>query len=268
MANVTPSIKDYKEPLETMVCNTNNRDCMLQSCDQCPGTVALKEKLEPYLMIMKKKHIKFKQWKNDQNKIDLLSCELSIEEFIEEVTAHFDTLRVHHFIAKSKSNFLKDLKEKLKENELIILLDFAENYSFIVQNGVQGYHWNNSQVKLHPIVVYYKKSGILCSKSYCLISDCLNHDTNVVHKFMSVVLNDIRAKRPNATKCIYFSDGAFSQYKNCKNFINLRHHNSDHGLEAEWNFFATSHGKSQCDGIGGTVKRLTARVGLQMTSGQ
>jgi len=27
-------------------------------------------------------------------------------------------------------------------------------------------------------------------------------------------------------------------------------------VEAEWNFFATSHGKSPCEGTGGTVKRL------------
>jgi len=27
--------------------------------------------------------------------------------------------------------------------------------------------------------------------------------------------------------------------------------------------FATSHGKSPCDGIGGTVKRLTAKASLQ-----
>ena len=38
-----------------------------------------------------------------------------------------------------------DLQEKLKENELIILLDLAENYSFVEQDAVQGYHWNNSQ---------------------------------------------------------------------------------------------------------------------------
>ena len=131
-----------------------------------------------------------------------------------------------------------------------ILLDFAESYSFIVQDAIQGYHWNNSQATLHAIVVYNKKSGILCSKTYCLISDCLNHNTNAVHKFISAVFNDIRAKHPNVTQCIYFSDGASSQYKNCKNFINICHHNSDHGLEAEWNFFATSHAKSPCDGIG------------------
>ena len=30
-----------------------------------------------------------------------------------------------------------------------------------------------------------------------------------------------------------------------------------------WPFFATSHGKSPCDGLGGTIKRLTARASLQ-----
>jgi len=34
----------------------------------------------------------------------------------------------------------------------------------------------------------------------------------------------------------------------------------DFGIDAEWHFFATSHGKSPCDGVGGTVKRLAARL--------
>ena len=34
-------------------------------------------------------------------------------------------------------------------------------------------------------------------------------------------------------------------------------------LKAPWNFFATSHRKSPCDGIGGTVKRGTGRASLQ-----
>lgn len=61
----------------------------------------------------------------------------------------------------------------------------------------------------------------------------------------------------------YFNDGAASQYKNCKNLRNLCFHESDFGIKAEWNFFATSHGKSPCDGIGGTVKRLAAWASLQ-----
>ncbi|KAG1662397.1 Ribosome biogenesis protein NOP53 [Nymphon striatum] len=51
-------------------------------------------------------------------------------------------------------------------------------------------------------------------------------------------------------------NGASSQYKNYKNLQNLLKHKEDFGITAEWQFFATAHGKSPCDGIGGTVKRL------------
>ena len=61
----------------------------------------------------------------------------------------------------------------------------------------------------------------------------------------------------------YFSDGCAGQYKNCKNFINLCLHEKDFGIECSRSFFATSHGKSPCDGVGGTLKRLTARASLQ-----
>ena len=45
--------------------------------------------------------------------------------------------------------------------------------------------------------------------------------------------------------------------------LNFCHHFRDFGLTAKWTFFATSHGKSLCDGIEGTVKRLVARASLQ-----
>ena len=45
--------------------------------------------------------------------------------------------------------------------------------------------------------------------------------------------------------------------------LNLYLYKTDFGLEANWTFFATSHGKSHCDGIGRIVKRLTACASLQ-----
>lgn len=72
-----------------------------------------------------------------------------------------------------------------------------------------------------------------------------------------------KEKVPSVKTIRYFSDGAASQYKNYKNLDNLIHSHSDFGVHAEWHFFATSHGKSPCDGIGGTVKRLAARASLQ-----
>ena len=64
-------------------------------------------------------------------------------------------------------------------------------------------------------------------------------------------------------KIYYFSDGSSAQYKNFKNFANLRHHKKDFRVDAEWHFFATSHGKNACDCVGGMLKRLAAKASLQ-----
>ena len=71
---------------------------------------------------------------------------------------------------------------------------------------------------------------------------------------------------PDIKTIHYFSDGCTGQYKNWKHFYNLCFHASDFSVDCEWNFFATSHGKSPCDGIRGTVKIVTARASLQKTT--
>ena len=73
----------------------------------------------------------------------------------------------------------------------------------------------------------------------------------------------IKENLPSVKNIEYFSDGCAGQYKSFKAFLNLSHHQSDFALDATWTFFATSHGKSLCDGIGGTVKRKVLRTSLQ-----
>jgi hypothetical protein len=53
-------------------------------------------------------------------------------------------------------------------------------------------------------------------------------------------------------KTVYFSDGSTAQYKNRKNLRNITCHIE---VPAEWKLLVTSHGKSACDGVGGTLKK-------------
>ena len=99
--------------------------------------------------------------------------------------------------------------------------------------------------------------------SLCILSDDLEHDTSFVHELQRRVMLFIKEKFPLVTNVLYFSDGCSGQYKSFKASLNLCHHQIDFGIDAEWGFFATSHGKSPCDGIGGTVKRKVLRASLQ-----
>ncbi|KAG8234752.1 hypothetical protein J437_LFUL009991 [Ladona fulva] len=46
------------------------------------------------------------------------------------------------------------------------------------------------------------------------------------------------------------------------------YHEEDFGITAEWHFFAMSHGKGPCDGIGGMLKRLAAKASLHRLDNQ
>ena len=54
-------------------------------------------------------------------------------------------------ISNAQSKYLIKFKESLPENG-----EFAENYQFIIENKVQGFHRNSSQCTLHSVVIYFK----------------------------------------------------------------------------------------------------------------
>ena len=97
------------------------------------------------------------------------------------------------------------------------------------------------------------------------ISDCMSHDTVAVHLFQRLIIVYLKQKLvQKKDKIYYFSDGATSQYKNKSNFVNFCHHTADFFTEAEFNFFASYHGKNAWDGTGSTVKWLAAQASLRM----
>ena len=89
-----------------------------------------------------------------------------------------------------QTTFLKDLMTHLEpEKEGLLVLDFAENYSFLVQDAVQGFHWENSQRTVHPLVFYFcSPDRELQHQSFWCFSDGLKHTTIMVYAFLKVLI--------------------------------------------------------------------------------
>lgn len=89
----------------------------------------------------------------------------------------------------------------------------------------------------------------------------MTHNTVAVSTFQKHLIKEIKNIAPSVEKVAYFTDGTSCQYKNKKKkIVNLCHYINDFRVEAEWNFFASCHGKNACDGIGGTTKRELTRL--------
>lgn len=75
--------------------------------------------------------------------------------------------------------------------------------------------------------MYFKEAEEIRSASYCIISDCLRHDTIAVLKFLGKLINSLRITNVAINHVHYFSDGSAARYKNFKNFANLCNRQKD-----------------------------------------
>ena len=117
----------------------------------------------------------------------------------------------HNYIAKHQSAYLRLLRANIGSDEMIIHINFAENYGFIIQDVLQAE-----------------------TKSFCIISYGLKHYTISVHVYSTILIGFLKESFPSIKQIHYFSDGAVGQYKHFKNLLNLCHHQEDfNGISAE-----------------------------------
>ena len=194
---------------------------MIQRCSDCPSSNILRNHL---LNIIGEydddTEITYEQWvTTDRSTLSQITT--PVQKFVFVVINSLEKLTMHSYIAKSQSSYLRHQKNNIASHTVILLVDFAENFAFTVQDEIQSYHWNSSQATLHPVCMYYRFDGHLHCHSFCIISDDMDHDVSLVHEIQKECIQHVRRKIPNLTKIIYFSDGCAAQYKNRKKFLEL-----------------------------------------------
>ena len=128
--------KSYHTLIKKIVCSRETKICMIYQCENCQGVENVGQFLYDYLnpndlRLRLKRQNKFKQWTmTDQT--ELISMILPQNEFINLLVQKLDNITTHSFIAKSQASYLKQLKNTIGADEMIVLGDFAENYSFLV----------------------------------------------------------------------------------------------------------------------------------------
>ena len=133
-------------------------------------------------------------------------------------------LTEQHCITKKQHGFFKQRKASLKLSKCVLVLDFAENYSIIVQDATQDIHWNNSQATIHPFVLYYRddNTNLVQQITYASISYHTIYNIIAIYTFVKkLLLEYLKPSFLHIKKVIYFSDSSAAQYENYKNFTNL-----------------------------------------------
>ena len=246
-----------------LVCNPAQEACWLGECKNCEEfDLKVKEEMMSVFEELDIENVTYKTWVST-DRTELLTVTEEVCEFVESLMEKLTVLKTHDYIYRQQSCYFSEQKENLSDGSCIAVGDFSENLTFVIQDAVQGNHWSKDQVTLHPFVCYVNAAGVLTTIPVLFISDHLTHDTVAVYAFqkrLNQLLDDMLGTRERQ---IYFSDGCGKQYKNKKYFLNLTYHEDDFGVPADWNFFATAHGKGCWDGLAGSVKRQAVMESLR-----
>lgn len=62
----------------------------------------------------------------------------TIDDLIKNLILELPEISKHDHIAQSQAAYLKQLKNNFEGGELVLTLNFSENYSFHVQNAIQS----------------------------------------------------------------------------------------------------------------------------------
>ena len=228
-----------------------------------------------------KEEVPIRQWKRVIDKSDSKVRTKCVQnlipyfELLQKGSVMFDKFQLHSERIKSQYKAIKHLKNTLKPNEIVVHMDFAENYSCKGERMTQSSYWNPTQVTLHPVVVYYRDAtdGEVKHRTLIYISSQNKHNaTMVIAIIKSLMLVDIVdiIKDQKITHCNYVTDGPSSQYRNRFQAFIVSIHKEAFGITCSWHFFETGHGKCVCDGVGGVMKRTADQAtkhGEMITNG-
>jgi hypothetical protein len=252
----------FKEVLKLFVCDISKEECIFGNCETCCFSENAQSFISYISADFEEKEVTFKQWEST-DRMSLITKTKSKDEFFKCVLVNIEAMKEHYFYFQSQSHYLKQMKLSLDKREALVLFDFAENYHFTIQNEPQAVYFNRRSCTVHTACIYYKENDFVKCHSFCVLSDDETHDVEFVLAVMRIAVNWLNNNAPEVLHVNYLTDGARSQYKNKYVMWILLHHDYIFDKHASWNFHATSHGKSSCDGAGATLKRLVRRASLQ-----
>ena len=187
-ANSETPLTNYRDCLDQTMCRHPTPKCHLNECSSCPRYEKISSLLLTLLNESNISHVEYSAWTaTDRSTLQNLTS--TVDEYIDELKVQLDKLRPHSFIAKEQTNFINEKKNNLNDDEVLVMLDFSENYAYAVQDASQAFHFNNDQCTVFPAIYYYKQNSEIKHENCIFLSEnfearysCCLYNSNQINR--------------------------------------------------------------------------------------
>ena len=161
---------------ENFVCRPESELCMLGKCKKCAKCPSFLQKIRSSAGNLDE-HATWYQWEHVEQmvqakkgkslkrvkKIQKVLKEGTVDDLQVDLEVQLPSFLEHVFVKRQQARFFKEKLEHLTEEEAVVQVDFAENYSCKYQREVQSAHWSQDQVTLFTVAIWAKSFSPCCS---------------------------------------------------------------------------------------------------------
>lgn len=252
------------EFIKDVVCADDKEECMYQKCRKCANCLHFSSLVADQRDSDLEELIYYKQWDKEREiRIQRNSYRDKAQKVVSIIQDKLPSFLRHVFIKRKQGMFFEKVKTGLKHGEVVMQMDFSQNYHHKTQDEIQSAYYSYTSSTLFTCMVYFGENDKICNDSYVIITDfsgykgSKGHDKYSVSCFTKLAIEEFMKRQDSyqINKLIFFSDGTGQHFKQKYSLCQVVTLNFPDIQEVEWHFFATSHGKGPIDGLGGTIKR-------------
>ncbi|WAR20394.1 LOW QUALITY PROTEIN: hypothetical protein MAR_002232 [Mya arenaria] len=224
--------RDLRKLIKDITCNDRQKSCMYRTCDRCKDNKI--KTCTDNANINSGKIVTWKVWKSrrierkdPKNDTGISKTNITVREpetgtistLVDELQTDIERLARHEFNIAHQYITLKKLKETCKDDELIMHVDFSENYQSKLTEEIQSMHFGGSkrQISIHTGVAYVHNKTI----SFATISDTLSHAPPAIWAHLQPIILNLKDTYPRLKKLHMISDGPTTQYRCKNNFLSV-----------------------------------------------
>jgi hypothetical protein len=124
---------------------------------------------------------------------------------VSDLVMKFENMLIKKYAAhvcniKHQYSAINHIKKNLKSNDVLLHVDFSENYSCFGEE-IQSYHFGGSrqQVSLHTSVLYHRTNSDddITTTSFCTMSENCRHDSQAICAHLNPIFSEIKNIVPN-----------------------------------------------------------------------
>ncbi|CAG9796386.1 unnamed protein product [Diatraea saccharalis] len=257
--------------IAAITCNVHCTKCLFRECLNC------KERSLQYYLPNPNQLVTYRQWiyevstfekdgkKKSVRKPVKKEYRVKLRQLIQNLEAALPLFFTHIGTIVHQYQAVQNIKKNLTINDILIHVDFSENYCCKYSEEIQAVHFGGGrqQITMHTGVLYLRKDDAIKPVSFCSLSSDNRHDTMAVWAHLKPIFDWIKTQSLPISRLHMLSDGPVNQYKNkfmfemvCrylkKIYPGIKHFS--------WHYSEPGHGKGAPDGIGGTLKRTADKV--------